>query len=83
MAIAVSTAPSLASPAADRAAAFPKPGLWRRAYDALMESRQRQADREIAEILARRGGIMADPALTAAFQAGRRRPGQMPAIRRP
>ena len=35
-----------------------KPGVFRRFLVSLMAARQRQADREIAEILARRGGVM-------------------------
>jgi hypothetical protein len=56
-------------------------GLFRRFASALMAARQRQADREIAEILGRRGGVMAD-ACTDARAAQRRYPyAAMPAFR--
>ena len=52
------------------------PGLFARMLHALMEARQRQADREIAEILFRRGGAMAEPGQ---FRPGRRpNPGGLP-----
>jgi hypothetical protein len=37
-----------------------RPGLLRRMFDAVFESCQRQADREIAEFLARSGGRFTD-----------------------
>ncbi len=37
-----------------------KAGLFRRIVRAVMDARQRQADREIREILQRRGGVMCD-----------------------
>ena len=37
-----------------------KPGILRRIYDAFMESRQRQVDRQIARFLAGRGGTLTD-----------------------
>jgi hypothetical protein len=37
-----------------------KSNFFIRAVKAIMESRQRKADREIAEILSRRGGVMSD-----------------------
>jgi len=37
-----------------------KPGLLRRIFDALVHSRQRQAEREIARHLARSGGRLTD-----------------------
>ena len=44
----------------DGAPAPAAPGLFARILQALMAARQRQADREIAEILSRRGGAMAE-----------------------
>jgi hypothetical protein len=41
-------------------AAAPRRGLLRRVLDALHESRQRAADREIARLLERTGGRMTD-----------------------
>lgn len=37
-----------------------RPGLLSRCVSALMEARRQKAERDIAEILARRGGIMRD-----------------------
>jgi hypothetical protein len=51
-------------------AATAAPGLFRRILLALMEARQRQADREIAEILARRGGVIGRAGPTGRPQAG-------------
>ena len=34
--------------------------LWRRLFDALMESQQRRAEREIARYLASHGGLLTD-----------------------
>ena len=34
--------------------------LWRRAFDALVESQQRRADREIGRFVANHGGLMTD-----------------------
>jgi hypothetical protein len=45
---------------ADHAEAAPRRGFWQRFLDALIASRQRQADREIAYYLARRGGVFTD-----------------------
>ena len=36
------------------------PGFFARLLDAISEARQRRANRELAEILGRRGGIMGD-----------------------
>ena len=36
-----------------------KPGIISRFFNAIIDARQRQADRELAQILSRRGGIMA------------------------
>jgi hypothetical protein len=36
--------------------------LWRRVFDALIESQQRRADREIARFLASNGGLLTDDA---------------------
>lgn len=38
----------------------PKRGLWHRVLQAMMESRQRQADREIARYIERSGGKFTD-----------------------
>jgi hypothetical protein len=43
-----------------RTASAPRRGILRRLLDALYESRQRQAEREIAAILARSGGRLTD-----------------------
>jgi hypothetical protein len=48
------------SRSARRKASANRPGLLRRLIDAIYESRQRQADREIARILARSGGRITD-----------------------
>jgi hypothetical protein len=40
----------------------PKRGVFRRFYDALIASRQRQADHEIARFLQNRGGRLTDDA---------------------
>ena len=37
-----------------------KPGIVRRIFNAFMESRQREADRQIARFLARSGGALTD-----------------------
>jgi hypothetical protein len=37
-----------------------KPSILRRIFDAIMESRQREADRQIARFLAGRGGTLTD-----------------------
>ena len=63
----------------NEAAVAGKPNLFRRIFDALIEARQRQADRVIAEILARRGGVMADSG--APPPARQYRPGRLPALR--
>jgi hypothetical protein len=52
-------------------------GMFRRALEALMAARQRQADREIAEILARRGGVIGT-SLPDAARKTRRRLGGLP-----
>jgi hypothetical protein len=51
---------SLASASLRRCAALLKPGLLRRIVRAMVESRQRQTDREIARFLARSGGRLTD-----------------------
>ena len=69
----VSTLPPAGSTLSNREDSTPAaapPSLFARMLHALMEARQRQADREIAEILSRRGGAMAEP-------------GQLPPARRP
>jgi hypothetical protein len=37
----------------------PRPGFFRRVFVAIMEARQLQADRKVAEIMARHGGLPA------------------------
>jgi hypothetical protein len=37
-----------------------KPGFWRRFYDALLDARQRQANRELSQFLVRSGGRLTD-----------------------
>ena len=77
---------SVSHPSADfgapakKAAMAGKPNLFRRIFDALIEARQRQADRVIAEILARRGGVMADSG--ALLPARQHRGGRLPALGR-
>ncbi len=46
-------------PAARRSAA-PRRGFWRRLYDAVFQSRERQAERAIAAYLASTGGRFTD-----------------------
>ena len=41
-------------------ATIEKPNLLRRIYDAVMEARQRQANRELAQYLVRSGGRLTD-----------------------
>lgn len=52
--------PQISSIAPSRGVSHRTHGLLARLMRALMEARQRQADRDIAEIVARRGGIMKD-----------------------
>lgn len=55
-----------------KADAWPKkPSMLRQALHALLEARQRQADRELAQILSRRGGLMGQSEANG-FQASRR-----------
>ena len=49
-----------ASAATDHVATRPKPGLFARLLAAIMESRQRQADREIARFVELNGGRLTD-----------------------
>ena len=45
----------------DSAIAKPRPrGFWQRVLDAMMESRQRQAEREVARFVELRGGKFTD-----------------------
>jgi hypothetical protein len=46
--------------AAGDAKAPAKPALWRRILDTLIESRQKQVDRQIGRYLAERGGRLTD-----------------------
>lgn len=46
-----------AVPADDRPA---RKSIWRRMFDALVETQQRRAEREIARYLASHGGLMTD-----------------------
>ena len=48
------------SAAVDHSTARPKPGLFAQLLDAIMESRQRQAEREIARLIELRGGKLTD-----------------------
>jgi hypothetical protein len=57
----VHTTPAFA-PAAREVKEAPRKPLWRRMFDALIEARQRRAEREIASFLASRGGILTDEA---------------------
>jgi hypothetical protein len=52
--------PHLDHGAASRGTIAPKGGVLRRLMDAIFESRERQADREIARILDRSGGRLTD-----------------------
>ena len=49
-----------ASAATDQVATQPKPGHFARLLAAIMESRQRQADREIARFIELNGGKLTD-----------------------
>jgi hypothetical protein len=44
----------------ERAAKAPKPGLLRRFYNAVIEARQKRANRELAQFLMRSGGRLTD-----------------------
>ncbi len=57
------------STAEDNAVTRPKRGLFARLLDAMMESRQRQADREIARFIELNGGRLTDDL---EFQIGQR-----------
>jgi len=46
--------------ARDAAPARPRKPFWRRAYDAIMRSQQRRAEREIAAYLRSHGGLLTD-----------------------
>jgi hypothetical protein len=48
------------APAAPETEKAPRKSFWRRLGDALIESQQRRADREIARFLASHGGLMTD-----------------------
>jgi hypothetical protein len=48
------------APAAPEAKNAPRKSFWRRFGDALIESQQRRADREIARFLASHGGLLTD-----------------------
>ncbi len=48
------------APTAPKAEKAPRKSLWRRFVDAMIESQQRRAEREIARFLASRGGIFTD-----------------------
>jgi hypothetical protein len=56
----IQSRPLDASAAVDHSAARPKRGLFARLLDAIMESRQRQAEREIARLIELRGGKLTD-----------------------
>jgi hypothetical protein len=52
---------SLADQASPKIAVAEKPGILRRIFDSIIESRQREADRQIARFLAgRSGGTLTD-----------------------
>jgi hypothetical protein len=42
------------------AATSPRKSFWRRAFDRLVETQQRRADREIARFLESHGGLLTD-----------------------
>jgi hypothetical protein len=46
--------------ARDAAPANPRKPFWRRAYDAIVRSQQRRAEREIAAYLKNHGGLLTD-----------------------
>ena len=48
------------APAVAGAEKAPRKSLWRRLLDAIIESRQRRAEREIARFLANHGGLLTD-----------------------
>jgi len=48
------------APAAPETEKAPRQSFWRRLGNALIESQQRRADREIARFLASRGGLLTD-----------------------
>jgi hypothetical protein len=48
------------APATTEAEKAPRKPLWRRFFDALLESQQRRADREIARFIASHGGLFTD-----------------------
>jgi len=60
----MATAVTISRPAAapQPASTFTRTAPLKRVLARLIEARQRQADREIGEILRRRGGVMADDA---------------------
>ena len=37
-----------------------RPSFWRRAYEAMVDSQQRRAEREVARYLASHGGLLTD-----------------------
>ena len=48
------------TPSRGSSAVVREPGVWRRIFDAIVESRQRSIDREIARQLYRSGGRLTD-----------------------
>lgn len=48
------------APAVPEAAKVQRKPLWRRIVNAFIESQERRADREIARMLARHGGLLTD-----------------------
>jgi hypothetical protein len=45
---------------AEEATKSPRRSLWRRVYDAMVESQQRRAEREVARYVASHGGLLTD-----------------------
>ena len=65
----------IAAPSAEVAAPLRRKPVWRRAFDAVIASQQRRAEREIAAYLARHGGLFTDDMereIMQRFSGGRR-----------
>ena len=48
------------APTESKTSARPRRSFWRRAFEGMLASRQRSADRAIAAYIARRGGCLTD-----------------------